>query len=156
MDFRIPGSLKLEHEELYEQLKRASTQTGKIGDAAKLAFRAFQPHIKKEEEFAFPPLDLLPSLADGIVTTELTEVMKLSDRMRAQLHEMLREHELITQYLQELNDIANKEDKPEYASLAKRIMRHLDLEEQVLYPAAQLIGDYVRLRLYGPRVEAHH
>jgi iron-sulfur cluster repair protein YtfE (RIC family) len=152
MDYRIPGSLKTEHEELYEELNRAARITGKVGAAAMLAFKAFQPHIRKEEEIAFPPLDLLQSLAGKDVTTELTGIIKLSDKLKDELQGFIHEHDEMRKALQQMNDEAMKEQKHEYAALAKRLMHHMLLEEQIFYPAAILAGEYIKLSLYGPPV----
>jgi hemerythrin-like domain-containing protein len=150
MDYRIPGSLKIEHEELYEELNRAARTTGKVGDAAMLAFKPFQSHIRKEEEIAFPPLDVLQSLAEKDVTTALTGIIKLSDKLKDELQGFIYEHDQMRKALQQMNDEAMKEQKYEYADLAKMLMRHMQLEEQILYPAAILAGEYIKLRLYGP------
>jgi iron-sulfur cluster repair protein YtfE (RIC family) len=150
MDYRIPGSLKTEHEELYEELNRAAHAGGKIGDAAMLAFKPFQSHIKVEEEIAFPPLDLLESLANKDATTELTGAIKLSGRLKDELPGLIFEHDEMRKALQKMKDEAMKERKREYATLAKRLMQHMLLEEQVLYPAAILAGEYIKLSLYGP------
>lgn len=150
MDYRIPGSLKAEHEELYEQLNRAARTGGKVGDAAMLAFKPFQSHIKREEELAFPPLDLLLPLSDEKVNTEFTGVIGLADRLKGELTGLLRQHEEMRKALQRMNDEAMREQKYEYASLAKRLMQHMLMEEQVFYPAAIVVGEYVKLYLYGP------
>ncbi len=152
MDYRIPGSLKSEHEELYEQLNRAARIGGKIGDAAMLAFKIFQTHIRIEEEIAFPPLDLLQSLADGKVTTELTGAIKLCDRLKDELGGLIFEHDEMRKALQRMKDEAMKERNHEYASLAKRLMQHMLMEEQILYPAAIVAGEYIKLNLFGPPV----
>jgi iron-sulfur cluster repair protein YtfE (RIC family) len=149
MDFRIPGSLKTEHEELYEELNRAARIGGNVGAAAMLAFKVFQPHIRKEEETAFPPLDLLQPLAEKDVTTEHAGAIKLCERLKNGLPGFLKEHDEMRKALQEMNDAAMREQKPEYAALAKRIMHHMLLEEQILYPAAILAGEYIKHKLYG-------
>lgn len=150
MDFRIPGSLKDEHEELYEELNRAARIGGDVGDAALLALKGFEPHMRKENRIALPPLDLLNSVAEKEVTTELTGAIKLSDELKNGLPGFLREHDVIRDALQRMNDAAMREQKPAYASLAKRIMHHMMVEEQILYPAAILVGEHIRLSLYGP------
>jgi iron-sulfur cluster repair protein YtfE (RIC family) len=155
MDYRIPGSLKTEHESLYEGLNRAARVQGAVGDAAILAFKLFEPHIRKEEEFALPELDVLQPLARKEQSIqELSGVLKLCDKLQRQMAVLLEEHDLIRKPLQQLNDVAMKEEKPEYAALAKALIQHLDREEQILYPAAILVGEYVRLKLYGPPVAA--
>lgn len=150
MDYRIPGSLKTEHEGLYEELNRAARIGGKAGDAAMLAFKTFQSHIRKEEEIAFPPLDLLRPLSGEEVTTEFSGVLKLCDRLKEELPELISQHDEMRRALQTMNDEAMKQQKRECASLAKRLIRHLLMEEQIFYPAAMMAGEYVRLSIYGP------
>ncbi len=114
-----------------------------------LAFKEFQPHIRKEEEVAFPPLDLLGTLASKEVTTELAGIIKLTDRLEDELPGFIYQHDVMRDALQKMNDEAMKEQKHEYASLAKRLLRHMLAEEQILYPAAILVGEYIKHRLYG-------
>jgi iron-sulfur cluster repair protein YtfE (RIC family) len=154
MDLRIPGSLKDEHERLYQELNRAARIGGDVGDAALLAFKEFEPHMRKEERIAFPMLDLLGSLAEKEVTTMHSQAIKLGEDLKGALSGLYKDHEVIRDALHRMNDAAMREQKPEYASLAKRAMHHLMLEEQILYPAAVLAGEYVRLSLYGPPAKA--
>lgn len=65
MDIRIPEPLKLEHQELHEELVRATKEPGRIGEAAKAVAAVLHPHFVKEEEYALPPLGLLSALATG-------------------------------------------------------------------------------------------
>ena len=58
MEFEIPESLELEHEELHRQLVHAVKEGGKIGEAAKAVAELLHPHFEKEEEYALPPLGL--------------------------------------------------------------------------------------------------
>jgi hypothetical protein len=46
-----------------------------------------------------------------------------------------------------LGSAAELEHKPEYVHLAEKLRLHARNEEQVLYPAAILIGEYLKLRL---------
>lgn len=149
MDLRIPGSLKTEHEGLYEELNKAARVTGGIGEAAMSAFKIFQHHRTREEEFAFPPLHLLRSLAEKSVDTEFTGVIKLCDKLKGQMSTLVKEHDEMRKSLHEMNDIAMKEQKPEYASLAKRLLQHMSMEEEIYYPASLVVGEYIKEKLYG-------
>ena len=95
MESTIPKSLKLEHEELHAELTRATNVSGKIGDSAKAVAKILHPHFMKEEEYAMPPLGLLSSLAEGKATIEMKDVLKMTDRLKAELPEMLEEHKTI-------------------------------------------------------------
>lgn len=147
MDFKIPRTLKEEHENLHADLVRATKEPGKIGEAARTVARLLRPHFTKEEQFALPALALLPDLAQGKFTPEMVDVMSLTAQLKHELPTMLNEHKLIEIALTELMEAARKSDKTEWAEFAYRLMHHARNEEQVLYPAALLVGEFVKLRL---------
>lgn len=96
-----------------------------MGEAARNVATLLHPHFVKEEEYALPPLGLLAALAEGRVTREMRKVLAMTERLKAELPEMLAEHKAVVGALQKL-------------------MLHARAEEEVLYPAAILIGEYVR------------
>jgi hypothetical protein len=147
MKFEVPRPLKIEHEELHEMLRKATKEPGDIGDSAKAVAEVMHPHFVKEEEYALPPLGLLPDLAQGKVVPEMKEVLVLTDKLKADLNHMLGEHKSIVAALEKLSAAAKKADKMEYAKFAEALMLHAQTEEEVSYPAALLIGEYVRERL---------
>jgi hypothetical protein len=65
MPTTIPKPLKEEHDELHEELVRATKQPGAVGEAARQGARLLHPHFVAEEEYALPPLGLLSSVAQG-------------------------------------------------------------------------------------------
>jgi hypothetical protein len=147
MTFQMPKSLKLEHEELHADLLKATRAGGKTGEAAKSVAEVLHNHFVKEEEFALPPIGLLPFLADGKIDEEMRSVLAMTDRLKAELPAMLQEHQAVVAKLKELIAAATKEKLPEHARFAEKLMLHAKTEEEVLYPAALLVGEYVRLRL---------
>jgi hypothetical protein len=147
MEFKIPQSLKTEHEELHAELAIATRESGKVGDAAKVVASLLHPHFVKEEEYAMPPLGLLPLLAEGKVTPEMAAVLAMTDRLKAEHQQMLREHKTIVAALEKLVAAAKAENKMEYAHFAEKLMLHAQNEEEVLYPAAILVGEYLKLKL---------
>ncbi|HEX6440341.1 MAG TPA: hemerythrin domain-containing protein [Candidatus Binatia bacterium] len=147
MKFQIPTSLKLEHEELHAELARATKAGGKTGEAAKAVAAVLHNHFLKEEEFALPPIGLLAPVARGEIDKEMRAVLTMTDRLKAELPEMLREHQAVVAALEELSAAAQKEKLPEHARFAEKLMLHAKTEEEVLYPAAVLIGEYLKLKL---------
>jgi restriction endonuclease len=147
MDFEIPKSIKLEHEELHEDLEEATMESGSIGDAAKAVQEVLQPHFLKEEEFALPPLGLLSKLANGQMTLEMKDAIAMAERLRAELNQMLKEHREIVARLKTLTEAALKENKLDYVQFAEKLTLHAQTEEEVLYPAAILVGAYLKLQL---------
>lgn len=146
MEFIIPKSLKLEHEDLHTTLAKATQVEGKIGDYAKTIAKILHPHFVKEEEYAMPPLGLLSSLAEERVTNEMKDVLKMTNRLKAELSQMLKEHKEIVAVLRNLIDAANEEKKMEFVIFAEKLMLHAQNEEEVLYPAAILVGKYIELK----------
>ena len=144
---KIPTPLKLEHKDLHAELVRATKAGGKTAAAAKAVAKVLHPHFVKEEEFALPPIGLLSQLGRGKVDRKMRSVLGMTDRLKAELPEMLREHKAIVSALKKLIAAAKKEKKPVHARFAEKLMLHAKTEEDVLYPAAILIGDYLRLRL---------
>ena len=147
MEFKIPQSLKAEHAELHEELARAIKAGGKVAEAAKAVAELLHPHFVKEEEYALPPLGLLSSLAEGKVTPEMRNALAMTDRLKADLPQMLQEHQAIVATLEKLVVAAKQENKPAYALFAEKLMLHARNEEEVLYPAAILVGEYLKMRL---------
>lgn len=147
MRLKIPGPIKNEYEELYAKLHDATKVSGDIGKAATLAYRSLEKHFRKDQEFALPPLSLLPSIADGSVDTEMRHVHNLTDKLKEQLPQMLRDLEIATRELEHLADVADIEQMPEYADLARQMIRFAETEEHILYPASLLVGEYVKTKL---------
>ena len=147
MEFKTPQPLKIEHHQLHDMLHRATKEPGELGEAAKGVTRLMHPHFIKEEEYALPPLGLLPALARGELKLEMRSVLAMTDRLKLGLNEMLREHQEIVAALNTLSAVARRAQKPEYAEFAEKLILHAQTEEEVLYPTAILIGEYVKLKL---------
>ena len=147
MKMIIPKPLKLEHEELHEELARATKAKVKIGKAAKAVAKVMHPHFLKEEEYALPPLGLLKTLAKGKISSEMKDVLKMTDRLKKELPRMIKEHKAIIAKLKILVNAAKREKKMEYAHFAEKLILHAQTEEEVMYPAAILVGDYIKMKI---------
>lgn len=147
MSLSIPRTLKIEHEELHETLRRATRESGELGKAARAVAELMHPHFIKEEQYALPPLSLLPKVAQGVFEPAMTEALSMTDRLKAELPQMLSEHKAIVAALEALADSARRNNRPEYADFADKLILHAQTEEEVSYPAALLIGEYVRSKL---------
>ncbi len=143
----IPKSIRIEHEELHSELKKATRERGALGNAAKEVAKLLDPHFAKEEEYALPPLGLLNALAEGRVSAKMKDGLAMTNRLKADLDQMLKEHKQIVVALKKLTAQAKKEKKLQYAEFAKKLILHARTEEEVLYPASLLVGKYLKLRL---------
>ncbi len=146
MEHSAPESLKREHADLHAGLVAATRSGGKTATAAKAVTRALQPHFEREEAYAHPPLGALLRLARGDVPPDSDRIIALADSLKKEMNYMLHEHRGIVIELLKLREAATEEKRFEYAELAERLLVHAKTEEEVLYPAAILAGEYLRLR----------
>jgi hypothetical protein len=146
MSLKTPASLKHEHQELHADLVAATKSGGKTAVAAEAVARALHPHFVKEEEYALPPLGILALLADGKLPPDRDAVIAMTERLRKDLAHMLHEHKAIVIELHKLMEAAKSENKLEYSHFAEKLKLHAQTEEEVLYPSAILIGEYLKLK----------
>lgn len=147
MKFLIPKSIKSEHEELHGELENAIKSGGSTGEAAKVVADRLHSHFEKEEEYALPPLGLLSQIAEGKISAEMREAITLADRLKAELPTMLSEHKTIVAALDDLANAAKNEKKANVVEFTEKLKRHAQSEEEVMYPAAIMVGEYLKLRL---------
>jgi hypothetical protein len=145
---RIPDCLRVRHEQLHAKLVQAARAPGGTGEAARTAARIMHPHLLREKGYAIPPLALLRRLARGQLTSDMADVLPLVARLKDELPLMLEEHRAIFGALAQLGDVASKEGQREWAELADELRLHAQTEEEVLYPAAILVGEYVKSQLH--------
>ena len=147
MNLKTPTQLMLMHQALHADINDASRLRGRTGKAAKLVARLIGPHYAKEEEFALPPLGLLPALAAGTIEPQMAAAVTLAKRLHNELPDLLAERHAIVAALEELMAAAEAEGHAELVGRAERLMLHEETEEQVSYPTVILIGKYLQLRL---------
>jgi hypothetical protein len=151
MNFEIPKPLRDEHEALHEQLRQATRAEGEVGSRARTLANLMHPHFVKEDRIALPPLGLLGALARGEAAPEMASVLALTDQLEAELPQMLAEHKAIVVALAELRAAAERAGRSDIAEFAQELVQHARIEEEVMYPAAILVGQVVRQRLGGNR-----
>lgn len=142
----VPSSIEAEHKELHEKLATVIRSKGKTGAAGKEVESLLRPHFEKEEQFALPPLGLLSSLAAGTIPPNADAIITMTDQLKAELPQMLAEHKKIVGALQRLRKAAQEEHKKEAVQFADRLSAHAVQEEEILYPSAVLVGEYLKLR----------
>ena len=144
---QVPSSIAAEHQEIHEQLASVIKSGGKTGDAAKIVEQRLSSHFEKEEVYALPQLALLAPLANEGVSPNMKPAIELSDRLKADMPKMLEEHKSIVEALNTLKEAARAENKMQAISFAEKLSAHAQNEEQVMYPAAILVGEYLKLKL---------
>jgi hypothetical protein len=146
LELKIPHSLQARHEAFHAEFIKATKDAGKVGDAALAIEKLGTTHFAKAKD-VFPPLGLLPRLAEGKITPEMGEAIKIAEKLKAGLPQIHHEHRDLVAGLKRLADAAKEEGKTDYVRFSERLTLHIQEEEEVLYPAVLLIGDYVKRRL---------
>lgn len=141
-----PSALRNEHVELRELLIAAAREPGAIGEAARRAERLFAEHARREERLVFPLLAMLPNVAMGKPHARQGEALAIAQELEGSLANLMAEHEVIAGALEVLMAAAKQANRADLGELAARILDHARLEESVLYPAALVLGKYLRLR----------
>jgi hypothetical protein len=147
MQTAAPRSLQLEHLELRHFIAKALHEAGALGEAARLVGRLLESHSRKEESFALPPLTLLPALAEGRLAPGMRDFLPQAEWVKKNLPDLLAEHRAIIAALEPLMGAARSEKRFDYIEFAETLMNHVRTEEEILYPAVILVGEYLKLRL---------
>lgn len=147
MELKTPTPLQSEHEALHAEIKAAAKLEGRTGKAAKLVARLLQRHFALEDEFVFPPLGLLPALAQDTIESEMAAAVVMANRLHDELPNLLAVQRVIVAALEELMVVAEEEGHAELVGFAENLMLHEEMERDVSYPTAILIGKYLQLRL---------
>lgn len=147
-----PSSIRGEHQHLHDDLAEALAAGGTTAAAAKEVETVLMPHFAEEEQYAMPPLSLLQILAEGREPTDAQahEAIRMTDKLRVNYPRMLAEHKQITAALGQLATAAKQENNPRQAQFAEALILHAQNEEQILYPAALLLGRYLKLKMASP------
>jgi hypothetical protein len=141
---RTPASIHEEHQEIHAALERATREPGELGATARELATLLDPHFRREEEIATPPLSLLAPLSKGAATPQMRAVLPMTDALEAELPRMLEQHQRIGAARERFEASAQRAQRPEYVRLSETLAHHARQEEEVLYPAAILVGRYVK------------
>jgi CheY-like chemotaxis protein len=151
--FEPPRALQRERHYFRRRLLEAAHEDGSIGEAARDIERAFQEHAVHEEQVALPALGLLPILATGFVSADMGPAAALAANLERELPRMLEEHEEILAALRRFEEVARHAAREDLAHFAERLIEHTEIEAEVLYPAAIVVGRFLESRLSAPAGE---
>ena len=149
MELKTPIYLKSEHDGFLAEIRAAGRLEGGTGKAARLVERLLERHFALEDEFVFPPLGLLPELAQGTVEPDMAAAVVMASKLHDEMANLLAVQRTIIAALEELVAVAEAEGHAELVGFAENLMLHEEMERDVAYPTAILIGKYLQLRLKG-------
>lgn len=147
MNLEIPSSIEEEHAGLHALLTQATREPGAVGETARELAALLHPHFEREEAFALPPLALLPALARGEVTPQMAPAVGMARQLRQEMSSMLADHGRIVEALDRLREAARNAGIAAYEDFCDALIEHARNEEEVLYPAAILVGEHLERHL---------
>lgn len=142
----VPSSIKAEHKYLLDQIRKISLFRDSTGIVATKLRDLMQHHFQEEEDFVLPALGLLPLLASGQVPEQRKELIRFTEEFKLQLTHLDVEHQLISAYVKELKQVATKENNVAVIEFENDLHKHAMSEEEIFFPAAVLIGEYLKLK----------
>jgi len=136
--------MELEHEELHEELRKATRMPGKVGKAAKHVARVLHPHFNRENELALPLIGVARELAEEKMSADFPKALELFERFKPEYGKMLQEHLEIVKALDELEKAAKKAKKAPVVDFVRKLKLHARTEEDLTYPAALMVGKLLK------------
>jgi predicted outer membrane protein len=141
---KVPDALLRGHDEARAEIVRATTEGGRIAEAAWRVAELCLPHFEHEEKSIFPVLALLPYLQRGNLHPDMMDVMPLISDFSARQDALNDHHQSIMAAIEALLQAAHKEKNREVAEFAYTMRVHEKTEDEVIYPTVLLIGKYLQ------------
>ncbi len=139
---QAPSSLAEEHRGLFRELVELESEGGKTGKAVNELLAVLEPHFEKEEEAVMPLLGALRPLSEGKAIRDYSEAISLHERFSSDYPMMLKEHAQVKKLIERVRTAARKEGKGGVVAAMDELEHHAKVEEEVLYPAAMLVGAF--------------
>jgi hypothetical protein len=143
----VPASIMREHKMLLSQIAELSLWKDSTGVIAGKIREIMEHHFKEEEDFVLPVLGILPSLAAGNMPDHAEKLIGLTQKIKEQLPHLSAEHQMIRAHLDELRLAAERDGHTGITEFLEAIHEHAGIEEEILFPAAIVIGDFLQLRM---------
>jgi hemerythrin superfamily protein len=136
----LPASLVNEHRQLLSQAKAMTAGGDSI--AVEL-YKLIEYHFREEEQYVFPVLGILPSIASGNIPEKADSIIGLVKVYQSNASKLLAEHQMIEALLGEYR---LRSGDTTIADFEKQLAQHALAEEEIYFPAAVLVGEYLKLK----------
>jgi hypothetical protein len=144
MPLGIPKAMEEEHEELHQELRKATKVRGKVGEAAKRVAEVLHSHFERENELALPVIGVAKELAEGKTSMDFPQALELADKFKLEYEKMLQEHVEIVKTLDELEKVAKQMKKRDVVEFTRKLKLHAKTEEDLTYPAVLMAGKLLK------------
>ena len=146
--FETPKSLSLIYEELNNSLSNIINLGGELGESAQKIHDLISIHLKNEKDYSTRPLGLLKHITSAKMNKDLKKGLSLVKAIKGDLPKIISEHQLIIQELENLRNIAKKNDNKFVQDFVGKFIQHIYTEEELLYPIEILIGKFLLVKFF--------
>lgn len=144
MRTKTPKSITHTHTHLCSELDLIFNKYENIKEQVEHLFKIMAGHFKKEEKYALPPLGLLLELSEGNWDLDEDEAIKMAEEVNSKFVELKKDHEVIYGIIEDLKKIKTEENNLDLKRFITNLELHMELEDQVLYPTAIIVGNYFK------------
>lgn len=145
VEFSLPEALRLSHAQLNAGLLKAMQTKGQTMIAADELAPLLEAHLQKEDTQVLHALGLLEPLAANAVDLSVAGDFSELDNLEASESSLREEHTALMRAVEKLRAAARAENADEVLEFTERLLLRIRLDEEILYPAALLIRNYLRL-----------
>ena len=144
-----------EHEMLLEELDEASRATGRVGQLYSEVLGLFRPHLAEENETIVPLLKYNRNRLEEFENKDVENLKVASTRFENHFDRMIEEHREISRKLNQILEELKSNPDENAKHLAHELIHHVELEEEILYPAAFAAGDLLEFEreLLGQKIK---
>ena len=147
----IPNELRADHVRIQQRLRDLSLRADPVGKAAKQVLVLLVPHDQREEEFVLPLVGLLEQVAADRIRPDMALAIPMADKLKAEKDRLSDEHTAVIDALLVLRSASLRSHEPKVTQFAEDIASDEVNDGQVVYPAAILVGKYIRDKLPATR-----
>ena len=133
--------LDQEHEELVEQIDKISHEDTEVGRIYAEVLRIFRLHLERENDTIVPLVKHLKERIDGFGEERTNSLREAKKKFEESYGTMMREHEELSKLIRLAENSIKTGMDPLAADLSEKLLHHVELEEEILYPAAFASGD---------------
>ncbi len=144
MQLKTPKSLHDDHEALLSELNQIASLNTDVSKNAKNVANAFRSHFNREERTVLPQLSLLMAIAEGNWDIDTREALLKNNILLNEFHDLKKRTSRIFAAAEEMIKVAENEHNKEAKKIAESIMLHIQVEEEVSYPAIIMISKYLK------------
>lgn len=144
-----------EHEMLLEELDEVSRRSGRIGQIYSEVLTLFRAHLAEENETIVPLLRYNKERLEEFENKDVENLKLASARFENHFDRMVGEHREISRKLNHVLDELKSSPDEGAKQLAQELIHHVELEEEILYPAAFAAGDLLEFEreLLGQKIK---